>query len=181
MFLFFHDDLPCPRHAPFRMPKDKKAFPWNAVCKQKSTLNCLVEKLISAGFCRTMWMIRSAACFSLVCLVCLGGQYRPTSSILCIIFWNPERQQSFVQTLYTNAHPPSSLFCWRTNGVRLDTWQYSADSAVQTATRCTNKQAWKCHLWHTSDSMISKWRGKVLVQANYFELKCDSYYVGREV
>ena len=106
-------------------------WPHPKICSYFSTMTChvlvmplsecLVEKVISAGFCRTMWMIRSAACFSLVWLVCLGGQYRTTSSILCIIFWNPERQQSFVQTLYTNAHPPSSLFCWRTNGVRLDT------------------------------------------------------------
>lgn len=149
--LFSNDDLPCPRHIIFRMPKDKRRSRGMPCVNKNPPLTALLKKLfqkVFAGPCEWFEVLHA----SHLCGWSVWGlKYRPTSSI------------------YSNAHPLSSLFCGRRmeSDLTLGTsWQYSADSAAQTATRCTNEQAWKCHLWHTSGSMISKWPGKVQVQAS---------------
>lgn len=177
--LFSNDDLPCPRHIIFRMPKDKRRSRGMPCVSKNPPLTALLKKVFSEGFagpCEWFEVLHvSHLCGWSVWVVSTGRHHQSS-----VQFFGTQKGSNLLFGVFTPVPTPHLV---RFVGELMESdlilgtsWQYSADS-VQTATRCTNKQAWECHLWHTSGSMISKWRGKVLVQAKRVE---GTYHIERK-
>lgn len=177
--LFSNDDLPCPRHIIFRMPKDKRRSRGMPCVSKNPPLTALLKKVFSEGFagpCEWFEVLHvSHLCGWSVWVVSTGRHHQSS-----VQFFGTQKGSNLLFGVFTPVPTPHLV---RFVGELMESdlilgtsWQYSADS-VQTATRCANKQAWECHLWHTSGSMISKWRGKVLVQAKRVE---GTYHIERK-